>query len=121
MRGGGGNLQTDAAQLFLFVPIPAKAKKLGLLSIYKFSLEKTHTFTYLYCAKRYVTDLIDRFMLYVRPLSCCGEISGNCVEEIYLLLAEGVDGEVDVDEEGHAHNYHKVQVENNLKNIYMQS
>jgi hypothetical protein len=36
--GGGGNLQTDATQLFLFVPIPAKAKKLGLLSIYKFSL-----------------------------------------------------------------------------------
>ncbi len=36
---GGGNLQTDAAQLVLFVPIPAKAKKLGLLSIYKFSLE----------------------------------------------------------------------------------
>ncbi len=36
--GGGGNLQSDAAQLFLFVPIPAKAKKLGLLSIYKFSL-----------------------------------------------------------------------------------
>jgi hypothetical protein len=35
---GGGNLQTDAAQLFLFVPIPAKAKMLGLLSIYKFSL-----------------------------------------------------------------------------------
>jgi hypothetical protein len=35
---GGGNLQTDAAQLFLFVPIPAKAEKLGLLSIYKFSL-----------------------------------------------------------------------------------
>ena len=34
----GGNLQTDAAQLFLFDPIPAKAKKLGLLSIYKFSL-----------------------------------------------------------------------------------
>ena len=34
----GGNLQTDAEQLFLFVPIPAKAKKLGLLSIYKFSL-----------------------------------------------------------------------------------
>ena len=31
--GGGGNLQTDAAQLFLFVPIPAKAKKLGVLSI----------------------------------------------------------------------------------------
>jgi hypothetical protein len=38
------------------------------------------------------------------------------VEVIYLLLAEGVDGEVDVDEEGHAHNYHQVQVENNLKN-----
>jgi hypothetical protein len=36
--GGVGNLQTDAAQLFLFVPIPTKAKKLGLLSIYKFSL-----------------------------------------------------------------------------------
>jgi hypothetical protein len=35
---GGGNLQMDAEQLFLFVPIPAKAKKLGLLSIYKFSL-----------------------------------------------------------------------------------
>jgi hypothetical protein len=34
----GGNLQTDAAQLFLFDPIPAKAKKLGLLSNYKFSL-----------------------------------------------------------------------------------
>jgi hypothetical protein len=37
---GGGNLQTDAEQFFLFVPIPAKAKKLGLLSIYKFSLLK---------------------------------------------------------------------------------
>jgi hypothetical protein len=57
------------------------------------------------------------FMLNVRPLSCCGEISGNWVEVIYLLLAEGVDGEVDVDEEGHAHNYHKVQVENNLKSV----
>jgi hypothetical protein len=34
----GGNLQTDAAQLLLFDPIPAKVKKLGLLSIYKFSL-----------------------------------------------------------------------------------
>jgi hypothetical protein len=40
--GWGGNLQTDAAQLFLFVPIPAKAKKLGLLSIYKFSLSKLY-------------------------------------------------------------------------------
>jgi hypothetical protein len=38
----GGNLQTDAEQLFLFVPIPAKAKKLGLLSIYKFSLEESN-------------------------------------------------------------------------------
>ena len=38
---GGGSLQTDAEQLFLFVPIPAKAKKLGLLSIYKFSLRET--------------------------------------------------------------------------------
>jgi hypothetical protein len=28
----------DAKQIFLFDPIPAKAKKLGLLSIYKFSL-----------------------------------------------------------------------------------
>jgi hypothetical protein len=37
--GEGGTLQTDAAQLYLFVPIPAKAKKLGLLSIYKFSLD----------------------------------------------------------------------------------
>ncbi len=36
--GEGGTLQTDAAQLNLFVPIPAKAKKLGLLSIYIFSL-----------------------------------------------------------------------------------
>ncbi len=36
----GGTLQTDAAQLYLFVPIPAKAKKLGLLSIYIFSLER---------------------------------------------------------------------------------
>ncbi len=39
--GGGGNLQTDATQLFLFVPIPAKVEKLGLLSIYKFSLATT--------------------------------------------------------------------------------
>jgi hypothetical protein len=38
MGGKGGNLPMDAAQLFLFDPIPAKAKKLGLLSIYKFSL-----------------------------------------------------------------------------------
>ncbi len=38
LRSEGGNLQTDAAQRFLFDPIPAKAKKLGLLSIYKFSL-----------------------------------------------------------------------------------
>ncbi len=38
LRSEGGNLQTDASQLFLFDPIPAKAKKLGLLSIYKFSL-----------------------------------------------------------------------------------
>jgi hypothetical protein len=38
---GGGNLQTDAEQFFLFVPIPAKAKMLGLLSIYKFSLIQT--------------------------------------------------------------------------------
>jgi hypothetical protein len=37
----GGNLLTDAAQIFLFVPIPAKAKMLGLLSIYKFSLDQT--------------------------------------------------------------------------------
>jgi hypothetical protein len=36
--GTGGNLQTDAAQLLIFGPIPAKAKKLGLLSVYKFSL-----------------------------------------------------------------------------------
>jgi hypothetical protein len=28
----------DAVQLFLFDPIPAKAKKLGLLSIYKFQM-----------------------------------------------------------------------------------
>ncbi len=40
LRSEGGNLQTDAAQLFLFDPIPAKAKKLGLLSIYKFSLSR---------------------------------------------------------------------------------
>jgi hypothetical protein len=30
--------EKDATQLFLFDPIPAKAKKLGLLSIYKYSL-----------------------------------------------------------------------------------
>jgi hypothetical protein len=41
LRSEGGNLQTDAEQLFLFDPIPAKAKKLGLLSIYKFSLLMT--------------------------------------------------------------------------------
>jgi hypothetical protein len=40
--GKGGNLQTDAAQFCIFVPIPAKAKKLGLLSIYKFSLLSAH-------------------------------------------------------------------------------
>ncbi len=44
--GMGGNLQTDAAQLVLFVPIPAKAKKLGLLSIYKFSLHNPQQFGY---------------------------------------------------------------------------
>jgi hypothetical protein len=38
LRSQGGYLPMDAAQIFLFVPIPAKAKKLGLLSIYKFSL-----------------------------------------------------------------------------------
>ncbi len=37
--GWGANLQTDAAKNFLIVPIPAKAKKLCLLSIYKFSLD----------------------------------------------------------------------------------
>jgi hypothetical protein len=37
------------------------------------------------------------------------------VEVLDLLLAEGVDREVDVDEEGHAHNYHKVDIQNNLK------
>jgi hypothetical protein len=41
LRSEGGNLPTDAAQLFRFDPIPAKAKKLGLLSIYKFSLIPT--------------------------------------------------------------------------------
>jgi hypothetical protein len=39
--GEGGTLLTDAAQFFLFVPIPAKAKKLGLISIYLFSLVQT--------------------------------------------------------------------------------
>jgi hypothetical protein len=34
----GGTLQMDAKQLYLFAPILAKAKKFGLLSIYKFSL-----------------------------------------------------------------------------------
>jgi hypothetical protein len=32
--GEGGTLQTDTGQLYLFVPIPGKAKKLGLLTIY---------------------------------------------------------------------------------------
>ncbi len=36
--GWGANLQTNAAKIFLLVSIPAKVKKLGLLSIYKFSL-----------------------------------------------------------------------------------
>jgi hypothetical protein len=46
MGGGrGGNLQTDAAQLFLFDPIPAKVKKFSRLSNYKFSLIKViHSF-----------------------------------------------------------------------------
>ena len=56
---GGGNLQTDAAKLYPFVPIPAKEKKLGLLSIYKFSLlliiqHKTTTFYF----SRFVTVTI---------------------------------------------------------------
>jgi hypothetical protein len=34
---GGGILQPDATQICLLGPIPAKARKLGLLSIYKFS------------------------------------------------------------------------------------
>jgi hypothetical protein len=38
--GGGANLQTDAAQLFLLDPIPAKAKKSSQLSNNKFSLIK---------------------------------------------------------------------------------
>jgi hypothetical protein len=38
----------DAEQLFLFVPIPAKAKKLGLLSIYKFSLMQIQYSTVVY-------------------------------------------------------------------------
>jgi hypothetical protein len=38
LGGGGGDLSTDAAQNVLFERIPAKTKKLGLLSIYKFSL-----------------------------------------------------------------------------------
>ncbi len=38
LRSEVGILQMDAAQLFRFDPIPAKAKKLGLLSIHKFSL-----------------------------------------------------------------------------------
>jgi hypothetical protein len=41
MLGGGGDLQTDAAQLFLFDLSPANVKKLGLLSIYEFSLDPT--------------------------------------------------------------------------------
>jgi hypothetical protein len=36
--GGGGDLQTLAAHLFLLDPIPARARRLGLLSVYKFSL-----------------------------------------------------------------------------------
>ncbi len=44
----GGTLQTDATQLFLFGSIPAKAKKLGLLSIYKSSLGYIYIFKHIW-------------------------------------------------------------------------
>jgi hypothetical protein len=57
LRSEGGILQTDAAQLFRFDPIPAKAKKLGLLSIYKFSLKKTNLQTItIYSSQEFLGD-----------------------------------------------------------------
>jgi hypothetical protein len=38
VKGRGRKSADDTAQFFLFGPIPAKVKKLGLLSVYKFSL-----------------------------------------------------------------------------------
>ena len=52
--GKGGTLHTHAAQLYLFVPIPAKAKKLGLLSIYKFSLYP--------CIRMYTIDCVTQIL-----------------------------------------------------------
>jgi hypothetical protein len=60
-RLGGGNLQTDAAQLFLFVPIPATAKKLGLLSIYKFSLPPPPPLTHTQRGKQNCVSDISKF------------------------------------------------------------
>ena len=48
-------------------------------------------------------------------LSDLGEIPGGLVEHLYLVLCEGVDGEVGVDEHGHPHNHHQVHVQNNLE------
>jgi hypothetical protein len=57
LRSEGGNLQADAAQLFLIDPIPAKAKKLGLLSIYKFSLRYTLDVHTAGCGKGYTLNI----------------------------------------------------------------
>ena len=51
-------------------------------------------------------------------LSDLGEIPGCLVEHLYLVLCEGVDGEVGVDEHGHPHNHHQVHVQNNLEKKY---
>jgi hypothetical protein len=61
--GGGGTLQTDAAQHYLFVPIPAKAKELGLLSIYKFSLIKTIPVT------EFIDPVLDLFSRKLRSIN----------------------------------------------------
>ena len=50
-------------------------------------------------------------------LSDLGEIPGCLVEHLYLVLCEGVDGEVGVDEHGHPHNHHQVHVQYNLEEI----
>jgi hypothetical protein len=44
-----------------------------------------------------------------------GVISGHLMELLNLVVSEGVDGEVDVDEDGHSHNDHQVHVQNDLQ------
>ncbi len=80
LRSEGGILQTDAAQLFRFDPIPAKAKKLGLLSIYKFSLPSPETI--------FVSIPLKQAGRWVQPHSLC--LSADPSLSTFFLGGEGV-------------------------------